>query len=104
MLIFGLYFVWDWLGIWMVSVRIREGDTFVPKYPKIEEEKMTGEPQQRNWVGTAVTGVFLATFIVLWLFADNNTLSPAESTWLLVMATIALFLYRFAKEVRSSWD
>jgi hypothetical protein len=98
--IFVLYFAWDLLGVWMAKAKTTAADgSKKPLYPVVEESKMTTEEQRVNWWGLLITVLSLGLVVLLWRFAD--CLTPYES---FVATTVLLFLYRWAKEIRTSWQ
>lgn len=100
MYVFVLYVVWDLLGIWITKVQTPAGPDGrrKPKYPALKDEKPTDEPQVPDWAGLLISGSSLLAFVVLWLIVDC-----ASPIWLLFAATALLLVYRWAKEVRTSW-
>ena len=94
--VFVLYAVWDALGIWMCSSRRPDG---VPRYPAINKEgEATDKPKDPNWSGFAITGLGVI-FFMPWAFCFS--VSPETR---LGGSIAALAIYRFLKEVRTSWS
>jgi hypothetical protein len=95
--VFGLYALWDLLGIWMAKTK---GDDGKPRYPEVDAKTWTktdGE-QAVNWWGMGITTICLSLSGVLWFFA------PCPNPYQLFLSTAALLLvYRWSKEVRTSW-
>jgi hypothetical protein len=81
LIVFGLYFVWDLLGLWMAKI---------DKYKK--------EP---DWFAPLITLVFLAGFgVVLWWV---KTAEDFNATLVLVISAGLLVAYRWVKEIRTTW-
>jgi hypothetical protein len=102
--VFGLYAVWDAFGIWMCLSRRRAGAEKVPRYPAIESDAatskptMTAKPQRADWWGFGIT---IAGGFTLYIVA---ALSCALMWQVQMMAALlALLVYRFSKEIRTSW-
>jgi len=81
-----------------------------PRYPKIpdppkaqnsptQDTTSTEVAQTTNWAGLIITGVSLTTFIVLWTCGGYFT----PNKQLLLTGTL-LLLYRWAKEIKTSWS
>jgi hypothetical protein len=99
--VFILYLLWDGLGLCMayskrLPAEIRDG--VVWRYPKIEEKKMTAEPHARDWTGFFITSGFLIAFVITYLAAGI-----ARHDFLLPALASLLLLYRWVKEIRTSW-
>src|SRR5262249_52839789 len=95
--IYFLYLFWDLLSIWMDKSRITTNGTKQPRYPEVEDNKMTTKAKSIDWAGFLIT---LASFIfttILWL--AHNCCTPRE---LFIMAIVLLLAYRWAKEIRTS--
>jgi hypothetical protein len=86
LLIFVLYILWDFFGIWM---------GFAPKY--------TNGSSPDGW-GFLISGLCLAVGFALWRVADSQDLSRAGAEKLLAVATALLLAYRFGKEIRTSFQ
>lgn len=106
--VFCLYLVWDFLGIWMA--RAKKGSSF--RYPDpqgtINVDKETNtikdwtKQQSRDWPALAITAIALLVVIILWLLSHGY--GPGISAPnIFIAAIILLILYRFAKEVKTSW-
>jgi hypothetical protein len=95
--IFGLYLLWDVLGVLM---------SFSPKYKKIDQdtEETTDSSFSPNWPGVCITLVSGGLIAIVYALAANTGSDNANVDVLLIVATILLLLYRFAKEVRTSWQ
>ena len=96
LIVFGLYFAWDVLGLIMATVKIKSKF----RYPKIDGSPaaMTTEQAPHEWPGFWITVVLgLAFGLVFWLYGDEST-----ATTPLLVATGLLVIYRVAKEVRTS--
>jgi hypothetical protein len=98
MYIFVLYTVWDLLGIWIAKTKTA-GMGSKPLYPEIVNSQMTDKEQSINWPGLSITVGGLGLVVLLSLFAA--CLTPDGE----FVATITLLLlYRWAKEMRTSWQ
>jgi hypothetical protein len=98
--VFGLYWFWDILGIWMAKATKKELDGGkTPLYPKVENSVKTTKCQSVNWIGFAITTCGLAVLAFLWRVAGCLT-----SNELFFSTTFLLLLYRWAKEIRTSWQ
>jgi hypothetical protein len=88
--VFVLYLAWDLLGMWIARAKIR-GDDGIQKlrYP---------EAAAPNWIGLSITLGGLLVLGVLWLVAGYF-----DSTLLFPETTAVLLMYRWAKEIRTSW-
>jgi hypothetical protein len=99
--IYFLYLVWDIFGIWMAKVGDENGTW---KYPEIDRE--TNEKRDRpapvNLVGTAITSGFFLGFVVLYLVTRWVTVGARGAAVIFAIAALLLFLYRWAKEIRTS--
>ena len=105
-LVFGLYVLWDIFGILMARAtdRTKAGAGMPPKYPRIgSDDTATTDRQVVNWGGFAITVVAFAALVVAWAATDPAP-SRGSSITVLVLAAVLLFLYRLAKEVRTSWQ
>ena len=108
LLVFVLYVVWDLLGIWMAVAKDRHATdataSLVYKYPQIDgDEKLTIQ-QLRNWPGLVITVAASTAVGVVWKIADMDpTMSDTSAVVLLVALVLVLLMYRFAKDVRTSW-
>lgn len=87
MYVFFLYVVWDLLGIWMAKAKTK-GVGVTRLYPD----------QPDSVAGTLITAVTMTLLVVLWLF--DGCLAP---NLLFLTTTALLFLYRWAKEMKTSW-
>ena len=98
--VFILYALWDILGIWMAMAKTKDQDgNAKPLYPVVQDSAMTNKVQAINWVGFGVTLGSLAFLVVVWLFA--GCFNP---DLLFFVITAVLLLYRWAKEVRTTWE
>lgn len=92
--VFVLYGVWDLLGIWMAKAKIKVNGNLTPRYP----DPATNQKQRINSWGIGITGVSLVSFFLLERYADH--FNPFH----LFLSTAALLIvYRWSKEVRTSW-
>jgi len=98
--VFILYAIWDILGIWMAKAKIigLDGNT-KPLYPKIVDSKMTEEAHQVNWLGFSITVGSLLLLALIWFLANCITFKVS-----LLATIVLLLLYRWAKEVRTSYQ
>lgn len=103
LVIFGLYLLWDLLGLWMVFAKDRTKTPAPIKYDKVVGDlRQFGVKQDRNVAGLVISLVFGLAFVALHYFADHAH-TRSDGLVALVIAAALLFVYRFAKEVRSSW-
>jgi hypothetical protein len=95
--IFGLYLLWDFLGVLM---------SLSPKYKKIDQatKATTSEPFSANWPGVLITLASGGLIAIVYALASNTGSQNENVDLLLVVVTILLVLYRFAKEVRTTWQ
>jgi hypothetical protein len=96
-IIFGLYLLWDFLGVLM---------SCGSKYKKINQktnEPMTGSLSP-NWPGFLITFVSGALIAIVYAIASSTGTHNKNVDLLLIATTILLLGYRFAKEVRTSWQ
>jgi hypothetical protein len=101
--VFLLYLSWDAFGVWMAKAKVRNGSSRkVPKYPKVVEDEPTDEPQAPNWVGLFITLGWLVGFIALW-WAVEELRPEVDAVSFFVPAAVLLLVYRWAKELRTSW-
>jgi hypothetical protein len=104
LLIFGLYLLWDLLGLWMVFAKDRTKRERPLKYDKVvKNDRKFGMRQDPNIAGLVISLVFVLAFLALQCFADHAH-TRSNGIFALVIAAALLFIYRFAKEVRSSWN
>jgi hypothetical protein len=96
-IIFGLYLLWDFLGVLM---------SLSPKYKRIDQatKAKTNEPFSPNWPGVLITLVSGGLIALVYALAANTGSHNDNVDLLLVVVTILLLLYRFAKEVRTTWQ
>jgi hypothetical protein len=97
--VFGLYVLWDVLGIWMVMAKTKIAGNSKPRYPVVDpkDSTMTDKEQAINGKGVWIT-VFCLVFLgALAFFAD--CLAPS---CLLLATTALLVAYRWSKEIRTS--
>jgi hypothetical protein len=98
-IIFGLYLLWDVLGVLM---------SILPKsrYKKIDQgtKAMTSESFSPNWPGVLITLVSGGLMAIVYALAADTGSHNSNVDVLLVVAIIALLVYRFAKEVRTTWQ
>jgi hypothetical protein len=98
-LTFGLYLIWDWLSIWMARSR----DNGKPRYPEIDNNRMTVPPKPRapDYVGMFIT---LGALVLLALLATAASFETARGkpNVVLVLALTVVVSYRFAKECKAS--
>lgn len=95
--VFFLYALWDLLGIWMAKTKDEGGK---PRYPKVDTKTWSelDSPQAPDGWGLGITTVCFILSGALWMFA--NCLSPGQ---LFGLTAALLLLYRFSKEIRTSW-
>jgi hypothetical protein len=95
--VFILYALWDLFGILMAATKYDNGK---PRYPEVNPKDwtMTNKDQAINWWGIGVTAVCLLFLGILCLL--SNRLNPCQ---LFLATTVLLLVYRWSKEVRTSW-
>src|ERR1700733_11490014 len=101
LLFFGLYWVWDLLGISMTYTRLpaEPESTAARRYPEITPEKKLGaNPQYADWPGSFITFGCMVLLLVLLLIADW-----VGAYGMLSALTVLLLFYRWVKEIRTSW-
>jgi len=98
--IYVLYVFWDLLGMWMDKSRIAvTGDGTQPRYPEVDKEnKMTVRAKTVDWTGFLITMV--STIVMLALWSARFCFSPNT---LFILTIVLLLVYRWAKEMRTSW-
>lgn len=103
-LVYILYFLWDLLALRMAAVtRINDEGKEVLKYSRIDEKgNETGESARDGW-GFGITAVFTALFALLYLLTRHHGIDTAGADARLGVAIGLLALYRFAKEVRTTF-
>ena len=101
LVIFVLYLVWDFGGLIMAWAKDDDGY----KYREIDEKerKPTAKPSPHDWPAFWITFAFLAAFVILYAVIDHVRLGGRGTQIAFVIATALLVLYRFAKEVKTSW-
>ena len=99
--VFVLYLIWDALGLWMAVSTVENEQGRRPRYPAVDPEtdRPTGKPSPPDWFGIASTACGLGALTVLWLIA--RFLKP---DLMLISAIAVLIGYRWAKEIRTSWN
>jgi len=104
--VFVLYWIWDLLGIWMASVTRNGG----PKYGKTTWDSKknmdvwTNERIAPNWPGLVITFVAFGLMVLIAaVIYPGRNLDEQSAERALMAATVLLVIYRFAKEVRTSW-
>jgi hypothetical protein len=98
LVVFGLYFLWDYLGARMASARVRlPSGKPVPRYPAIDRAKNepTSSPSSIDVPGRWIT--VAALLAVALLLAGGNR------GWVLPALIVVLIAYRWVKEFRTSW-
>jgi hypothetical protein len=83
--IFCLYLVWDLGGIWIGLA------------PKYQNARVT-------WGGLLITALALAGSAALCFAPTYSHVRGPEADLLFAAAAVLLFLYRFLKEIRTSWN
>lgn len=102
--VFLLYGIWDFLGRRMAKAREGPGPDYRPKYPEIDDNgEKTDQPRTPSRAGYAMTVATLTVLAALWWWCGNRNLSTIAAGLLLFGMIVILLLYRFAKEVRTSW-
>lgn len=100
-IVFIVYLFWDFLGIRMAYAKDKSGQL---RYPAIKEKKITNPPTQQraDWWALAITAIALLFFVGLLLSSTDYGFSISAGK-IFVLSIILLILYRFAKEVKTSW-
>lgn len=100
--IFGLYLVWDFLGMCMAWANDHAEVAGMPKYPQVKEgKKVPDKRQDANWWGLVISILAMLLVVILKFMADRAS-HRHDALVVLVLAAAVLFAYRFFKEVRSS--
>ena len=97
LLVFVLYLLWDGLGAWMASAKLRvDGRTQAPRYPAIDREtnQPSGSAGSVDVPGLWITVAALVTAAVV--------RSGGNSDWVLPALIAVLLGYRWVKEIRTS--
>jgi hypothetical protein len=97
--IFVLYALWDLSGIRMAHATTAGK----PKYGEIKDGQPTEGQARRDWAGFWITAFVLLVLAAVFLFTHDHRLGAHGADGLFIAATGLLLLYRFLKEVRSSW-
>jgi hypothetical protein len=92
--VFLLYIIWDALGIWMAASKLSSGE---PRYPVVRDQKKTPDPEPVEWSGPLITLGCLIAVTVVWAAA------PYLNPWVPGLTLGVLLVYRFFKEIRTSW-
>ncbi|HEV7405992.1 MAG TPA: hypothetical protein VGO11_23805 [Chthoniobacteraceae bacterium] len=97
--VFILYLIWDLFGCWMAVAKIPpEGSLPArPRYPKVEDKKMTDRPAEADVTGLTMTFLGLFSFALLY---QNRAAFPEIAVYSGLV--LLLLLYRFLKELRKS--
>lgn len=96
--IFGLYLIWDLLGIRMTYLKRRTAEGREPRYPVIENGMSTKKQQAADLKGFGITVGGGLALVLIWSF---GSCIGWQAQFAITSAT--LLLYRVAKEVRTSW-
>jgi hypothetical protein len=98
--VFILYAVWDVLGMWIAKAKTPgKGAEKKPLYPEIINSQMSDKEQPINWRGFSITLSGLGLIVLTWCVHDCF---PPNGAFLAIVTL--LLLYRWAKEVRTSWQ
>jgi hypothetical protein len=97
-LIFTLYALWDLFGIWMATA-----GRDAPKYPRIGDGDKPSARARSDWEALMITLVALGMIASVYSLSSDRQLDARASEIVFIVATALLLLYRFAKEVRTSW-
>jgi hypothetical protein len=97
--IFALYALWDMFGIWMA----RASAHGKPKYGEIKDSQPTETRARSDWAGLAITAGVLVALAIVFYFSRDRDVGAGGATAVFIVATALLVLYRFVKDVRSSW-
>jgi hypothetical protein len=102
--VFALYVLWDVFGIWMAYARVHDGlRVRRSKYSRLKDRRPTGERQAPNWAGLLITLTALGLLVALRVRFDVIDPDTPNAVSFLIAATVLLLLYRWAKEIRTSW-
>jgi hypothetical protein len=98
--VFILYLVWDLLGIWMAKARTAgTNGKKKPLYPALDNSKESEQEQLANWRGLVITASSLGFLFLFFMFAD--CVAPNAG---FAGTIVLLLLYRWVKEMRTSWE
>lgn len=97
--IYILYVFWDLLGMWMDKAKIAEtGGGTQPRYPKVDGTRMTDQAKPVDVKGFLITAG--STTVMTTLLLARECFTPNQ---LFLAAIASLLVYRWAKEMRTSW-
>ncbi len=102
LIVFGLYLFWDLGAVWMA----RSGPSSTPRYPVIDDDtnkKLKSVRSNVDGWGLTISTVAAAAILVLFLAANHPSVRKPEAEEVFVFATIILLVYRWLKDVRSSY-
>ena len=97
--IWVLYLSWDFLAVWMSYVK--RDDTL--KYPRIDANRKRTAERATDWWGFGITAVFTLLLGVLYWTTHGKAIGGSGADARLITAIVLLLLYRFVKEVRSTF-
>jgi hypothetical protein len=102
-IIFVLYALWDVGAMWMANapLLLKNGE---PKYPKVDaNDNQTTDKVRTDWPAFLITvGTLAILAITFWWFPGTN-LDKGTAVNLFVGLTALLFLYRFAKQIKTTF-
>lgn len=94
--VFVLYLMWDFVALWSTWANLADG---TPRYPGLNADKSpTSDRKRADWKGFFITLFFLYLAWIAW----DLTASGPPVRGLYTVAGL-LVLYRWLKEVRSTW-
>jgi len=102
--IFVLYALWDVGAMWMANAPLVLR-TEKPKYPKVDaNDNPTNDKVRTDWPAFVITFGALLVIVALafWIFPGTN-LDEGTAVNLFIGVTILLLLYRFAKQIKSTF-
>jgi hypothetical protein len=101
-IVFVLYAIWDFGGIWMARAREPSGALKYPEIDKETNEKTTAQ-SIRDVPALVITLCGLGLIGGLHFLA-RATIGRHHPVIMFISAAILLVLYRFAKEIKTSWQ
>ncbi len=105
--IFVLYLFWDLGALWMANAPLRQlfldRPHYKPKYLKVKDDKQTHEKARTDWPAVIISAVFLLGILNAVVFAESN-MDDRTATVMFIGITVWLLLYRYVKEVKTSFQ
>jgi hypothetical protein len=100
LIIFGLYWAWDILAVWMAYVR----EESKWKYPKIVNDTKSTDMTPPRWIRMWITALFLGLFALLYLSTHDRQFGSGGADAVFGVTFGLLLGYRLVKEVQTSWS